>query len=224
LIKAENIQKYKILALLISIDFVFLVLAFFNKYTTYFNDWRFALTYDWGYAEIYQYLKEVYIAAAFLLFVYFRKFSGYFVWSGLFFYFFLDDAFQFHEKVGAIIAQNFNFETMFGLRAQDFGELIVYAGVGFIFFCFGILSYLKYDNFHKKVWRTLFVLIIMLVVFGVGFDMLHQVMENTNISIGIFRIGSLVGAMEDFGEMIVMSVIVWYTVVVYQKDKFHQLD
>jgi hypothetical protein len=224
LFKLGTLAKHKLLVALIFVDIGFLFLAFLNKYTIYFNDWRFALTYDWSYAEIYQYFKEVYIAAAFLLFAYSRKLPGYFVWSGLFLYFFLDDAFQFHETVGGIIAENLNFETMIGLRAQDIGELIVYAGVGFIFFSFGILSYLRCDDYHKKVWRTLLGLVVLLVVVGVGLDMLHQVIDSSGTSIGIFRIGSIIGAMEDFGEMIVMSLITWYTIEVYKKDKFHQLD
>jgi hypothetical protein len=54
----------------------------------------------------------------------------------------------------------------------------------------------------------------------VGLDMLHQVMETSNISIGIFRMGSLVGAMEDFGEMVVMSLCAWYTMVIYKREEF----
>jgi hypothetical protein len=222
LFKSGTLSKHKFLVALIFVDIGFLFLAFLNKYTIYFNDWRFALTYDWSYAEIYQYIKEVYIAAAFFLLAYFRKFPGYLVWSGLFFYFFLDDAFQFHETVGGLIANNLNFETMFGLRAQDFGELIIYACVGLIFFCFGILSYLRCDDYHKKVWRTLLGLVVLLVFVGVGLDMLHQVIDSSGTSIGIFRIGSLIGAMEDFGEMIVMSLCAWYTTVVYKKEEFYQ--
>jgi hypothetical protein len=220
MVKFGNIPKCRLLVVLVFIDIIFLFLAFLNKYTIYFNDWRFALSYDWSYAEIYQYVKEIYIAAAFLLFAYFRKMPGYFVWSGLFFYFFLDDAFMIHETVGGIIANQINFETMFGLRAQDFGELTVFASVGFIFFCSGILFYLRCDDVHKKVWRTLLILIVLLVVFGVGFDMVHQIFESSNTYIGIFRIGSIIGAIEDFGEMIVMSLCAWYTTVIYNKEEF----
>ena len=220
--KVEKNSKYLyLLVFLVFIDTCFLILAFFNKYTIYYNDWRFFMGYDWSYGEIFKYCKELTVLIIFLLIGFHKKLWKYLFWSGVFLYIFLDDAFQIHERVGGVIADSLGFETLLGIRAQDFGELFVFGSFGTFFFIFGILVYLRLDVFHKKIWKNLFLLIVMLAGFGIGFDILNELFDDTTVSIGMFRIGALFGALEDFGEMVVLSFIVWYSTVVY-KTKIEQ--
>ena len=215
--KFEKHYKYfYLLFFLVLIDVCFLILAFLHKYTIYFNDWRFFMAYDWSYGEIFKYSKELTVLIIFLMVGFNKKLWKYLFWSGVFLYIFLDDAFQIHERIGNVIAGALGFETLYGIRAQDFGELSVFGSFGAFFFIIGIMVYLRLDGFHKKIWKNLFLLMVLLVVCGIGFDILNELFDDSAISIGMFRIGTLFGALEDFGEMVVLSFFVWYSTVVYK--------
>ena len=62
-------------------------------------------------------------------------------------------------------------------------------------------------------------LIILLVICGIGFDMVHSIFSYKDYAIGPITISSIFGAIEDFGEMIVMSCLTWYTVNLYRREK-----
>lgn len=215
----ENKRSVKILYYLIAGDVAFLILALFQRYTGYCSDIRFSLTHDHSFAEFYQYSKELFIAVTFVRLSYLRRLPAYLVWSGLFTYFFLDDAFCIHENIGRIIVSGFGFTPTLGLRAQDLGELTVSAFFGLLFFCLVLLSFLRCDHSHRKIWKHLILLIVLLAICGIGFDMVHQIFSSTITVIGPITISSVLGAMEDFGEMIVMSLCAWYVVVLYRKEK-----
>ena len=89
MILIKNKSSAKILYSLIAGDVAFLILAVLQRYTGYFDDVRFSLTYDHSYAEFYQYAKELFIAITFVRLSYLRRLLGYLAWSGLFTYFFL---------------------------------------------------------------------------------------------------------------------------------------
>ena len=144
---------------------------------------------------------------------------GYLIWSELFAYFFLDDAFRIHENLGRFIVSDFGYGSTLGLRAQDFGELTVFAFFGLLFFALIFFTYLRCDHSHRKIWQHLMFLIVLLVICGIGFDMLHSLFSDKGFAIGPITISAVMGVMEDVGEMIVMSLCVWYVVTLYRKEK-----
>ena len=215
----KNKGSAKILYYLIAVDFAFLFLAVLQRYTGYFSDSRFNLTLDGSFAEFYQYSKEIFIAMTFVRISLLRRLPGYLVWSGLFMYFFLDDAFRIHENLGRLLVRSFGYGSTFGLRAQDFGELTVFAFFGLLFFSLILFSFLRCDLSHRKIWQHLMFLIILLVICGIGFDMVHSIFSDKGFAIGPITISSVIGAIEDFGEMIVMSLCTWYVVNLYRREK-----
>ena len=215
----KNKGSVKFLYLLIAIDFTFLFLAALQRYTGYFSYSRFNLTLDGSFAEFYQYAKEIFIAMTFARISHIRRLSGYLVWSGLFLYFFLDDAFRIHENLGRLLVRSFGYDSAFGLRAQDFGELTVFGFFGSLFFSLIFFSYLRCEHSYRKIWQHLIFLIILLVICGIGFDMIHSIFSDKGFAIGPITISSIFGAIEDFGEMIVMSLCTWYVVNLYKKEK-----
>jgi len=209
----------KLLYYLLAIDFIFLILAILQRQSGYFSDPRFNLTLDGSFAEFYQYAKELFIAMTFARISYIRRFSGYLVWSGLFMYFFLDDAFRIHENLGRIIVKNFGYGSSLGLRAQDFGELAVFGFFGLLFFTLILFSYLRCDDSRQKIWQHLMFLVMLLVICGIGFDMVHSIFSDKSFSLGPVTLSSVFGAIEDFGEMIVMSLCTAYIVNLYRREK-----
>jgi hypothetical protein len=130
----------------------------------------------------------------------------------------LDDAFCIHEQLGRIIVSDFGFAPTLGFRAQDFRELTVFAFFGFVFFSLILFSYLRCDQSHRKIWKDLTFLIVLLTICGVGFDMVHSIFSDKGFAIGPISISSILGAIEDVGEMIVMSLCAWYVVMLYRKE------
>jgi glucan phosphoethanolaminetransferase (alkaline phosphatase superfamily) len=128
----------------------------------------------------------------------------YSVLSLLFFYLLFDDSFEFHENFGATIAEFLNLQPAFGLRAVDFGELAVSAIAGALLMAALLVAFLLSDKTARRVARSIMAMIVVLVFFGVFLDMLDVLIESMGGSI-------IVRTIEEGGELIVMSVITWFT-------------
>ncbi|WP_175574395.1 hypothetical protein [Algoriphagus marinus] len=159
---------------------------------------------DMGYAEIYQYIKECWIVVLLFILAIDRRRIIYLSWSLLFMYLLFDDSLQIHERLGEYLAQYFELKPMFGLRAQDFGELGVSMLFGFLLFSFIGASYLVSDNLEKQISKRLFILVVLLACFGIFVDILHT-------AIPWDQVFELFGLLEDGAEMIIVSFIVWFT-------------
>lgn len=208
-------EAVKILFILFALDTILLLVHFIHKYYVFgdpntatwiagiLSSTAFSITQDRSIAEYIQYFKEIFICLTLLIMALRNKsFIG---WSILFLYFFADDMFSIHEILGLGLAESFNFPSIFGLRREDLGELTVTAVAGVIIFSLIIYGYLKenINGIRSKI-VILFAMVLALVVFGVGVDMFDVLFDN-------FIIKGLLSASEDFGEMIIMSLIVWKT-------------
>ena len=208
-------KKYALpfLFLILLVDFAFIVLHFINFYTPYLNDILFDLGVDRGYSEIYQYIKWLLIIILLINLSKIRRSLSYAAWGLFFSYFLLDDSLAIHERVGAYFAQNFNFIPPFGLRLQDIGELAITATVGIFLLTLLVLVYLNGQQAFKKFSQDLAILILVLVLFGVGVDMAHIM-----IKLGQ-QVDFILGAIEDGGEMLAASLILWYVYLVCLQNK-----
>lgn len=171
----------------------------------------FFLNNDAGYPELYQYVKEFWIAV--LLYLIYRRIRAglYLAWSALFFYFLLDDSVGIHEKVGELAWHTFNYSSAFGLRAQDFGELTVSALAGLTLASWIGLSYRRASALAQSVAKDLCVLVALLIVFGVFVDMLDIIL----LSQPTLHLMGL-SILEDGGEMLAMSLITAYSFQLYK--------
>ena len=193
-------ESTKFLFLLLLADFAFILIHGVYKMHLVSSP-LFSIEMDFGYAEVYQYIKEYWIVVLLLIVAIKRSRIVYFSWSSLFMYLLFDDSLRIHEKFGGYLVKYFEFQPMFHLRAQDFGELSVSMLFGFLLFTFIGASYLFSDHIGKQVSKHLFILVIFLAFFGVLVDLLH---------IAIPWGKSIFGLIEDGGEMLIMSIIVWY--------------
>jgi len=174
-----------------------------HTYTEYCGDPYYSLAKDRGYAEVFQYIKEYWIGLLFLYLAIKRRNFLYLSWSLLFGYLLLDDSFQIHEKLGSKVGSYFEFSPMLGLRAQDFGELIVSASFGSGFLGLIGLTYYFSDSSIKRTCRCLLVMLLVLVFFGIVMDMVDIMVKSPVWS-------PILGTVEDGGEMLIMSVIAWF--------------
>lgn len=162
------------------------------------------LDMDFGFAEIFQYVKFI-SSAALLVFLFTKdKTPIYLIWALFFLILFADDAFAFHEVYGAKFVRFFDVPGMFGLRAQDIGELAM-AGLIGLFLASTIFYTLLWGQKKAKQVTVHFILLVgILVFFGVGVDMLHSFLNHLP-GAGVLTM------IEDGGEMVAASLILWYS-------------
>jgi hypothetical protein len=207
-IKNTNLQTDKSASLLLwlclSADFAFIVLHIIYKTTTLLGSPFFSVKRDLGYSEFFQYMKFLWII---ILLVYIIKTTGswsYLSWVAVFLYFLVDDAFQVHEKIGQTLADKYDFIPPFNLRLQDLGELAVYAIAGVLLMLGLIWAYTRGSRNFKGISIDILLLVSILVFFGVVVDM-----AEITSSLGIF-VKETLGLIDDGGEMIVTSFMLWY--------------
>lgn len=205
-------ERHKLLILLILVDLAFIAIHILHKYSGLLPGYLFNIEYDNGYAEVFQYVKEFWIILLLLYLSIKRSKFLYFSWALIFCFFILDDAFQAHEKLGGTIFKPwlvdfFGRNSRFGLKFKDYGELSVAVVAGTFFLALiGVSHYLSNDT-TRKVSRHLFILVVLLSFFGVGIDMIH---EHYWIHRSPTLVQNALGLVEDGGEMLIMSIILWY--------------
>ncbi|MFC5480453.1 hypothetical protein [Massilia suwonensis] len=175
-----------------------------QQLTPYLANPMFNIEMDNGFAETYQHFK---FATIILLFTYLclkRNIWSFVPWVLLFAYFLLDDAFQLHERLGSVIASGLSMPSYFGLRKQDLGELSVTAAAGLLILPSLLLAYYWGRPALRKIFHNLGLLLVLLVAFGVGVDMVHVVFMNHSL------ISPILALVEDGGEMLAISLFVWY--------------
>ncbi|MBM9605751.1 hypothetical protein [Desulfopila inferna] len=200
------------LILLLSGDLAFVMLHFINSLTPIYENPLLNLEKDRGYSEVYQYLKFLWIIII-LVFISFRNASlRYVLWALVFVYFLLDDALQLHERVGGYIAANLSLVPAFGLRLQDYGELAVSAAAVIIIFLPLAWAFRNGSRVFRKLSQDLALLIMILVFFGIVVDM-AQIAINAG-----WKVSFILGVIEDGGEMLSVSLIVWYAFLVMVRN------
>jgi hypothetical protein len=187
--------------LLLSTDFFFIILHVIINHTSPDNfDGLFLITTDRGYGEFFMYIKLAWIILLFAYILLTKKCIGYIAWIVVFTYFLVDDSLQIHETIGEFVSMRYDFQPFFHLRKQDFGELTASATAGAFLFAILSYAYLRAVPRFKKISIDLGFLVLVLVFFGVFVDMAHV----------IFQKWIDLGLVEDGGEKVTISIILWY--------------
>jgi hypothetical protein len=199
----HRFNNYKLLILLLLADIVFIILHILYVYTPHLPSRYFSLTFDGGHSEFFQYTKFFWIMVLFSVIAVRWRRLIYTIFSLLFLYFLIDDSFALHEGYGAFIADFFNFQPIFGLRAVDLGELAVSGFFGVLFLAAIGITYALSTPIDRRVTIEIIIMVILLGMFGVVFDMIEIMVQDVDIS-RILRI------FEEGGEMIVASFILFF--------------
>lgn len=199
---------------LIAVDVLFICLFFLAALTIFLgfdSDRPHAfLLEDWSFSEVYQYLKFIVVLVVLAQLSMTRSWH-YAAWIPLFFYLLLDDAAQFHERYGSRLAQSQDFPAVLGMRPADLGEITIAFVSAILAGGIIVVTYLKANATVRRHFKHLGALVVLLGVFGVGVDAAHQMIPDSNWF--TFVLGEVVFvALEDGGEMIMLSLILAYLV------------
>lgn len=188
-------------------DMVFIIVHIVNYYTL--DTSLFDITADRKLPEIFQYIK--YVLVCYLLFQGVGKYraKNFYAWMILYMYFLLDDSLRIHEKFGKFFYHNFDLPQMFGLAPDVYAELFSSFLAGLIIFPSLIWAYSRGSRFFRTFSHDLILLTGLFVFFGVVVDILA--------STGYLNNPLWPGVIEDGGEMVVASVLVWHVLRVIQE-------
>lgn len=196
-----------LLWLLIATDLAFCGIDLLHKYSPWASDWHFSIELDRSYAELFQYIKYLWLVLLLALLAFSRRAFLYLGWMLVFASLLTDDVFEVHEHVGTSLSVSLGLPGVFGLRPSDLGELLVAGMVGGSVVALIGLGYLRAAPVQRLLTRHLALLLVALGLFGVLIDTLH---------ISVFlatpeRSDWLVALalLEDGGEMITVSFMVW---------------
>ena len=196
-------HAFKLLLLLLSLDALFVALHVARVLLLPADSaafWQFSVNRDGSFSELFQYLKFS-LAAAGLLYLYaIHRAWTYVAWASVLAFALCDDALRIHEVMGRHVVRWLEITPAIGLRAQDFGELIVWGAVGIVAVGVLLAAYLRADSDLRRFSRRLTYRFALLVFFGLGLDLVHSALLGTSIR-GI-------AVTEDGGEMLAVSLIV----------------
>ncbi|MES2831833.1 MAG: hypothetical protein V4695_07575 [Pseudomonadota bacterium] len=202
-----------LLLMVVIADFLFVALHLLLFKTTLLSNPLLNIEMDKGYAELFQYLKYLWIILLLSSVCLKEKAVCYVPWVVLFAYFLLDDALGLHESAGYQIGTFLSFTPPFGLRPDDIGEFLVSVSAGLIILPLIVVAYLRSTRAFRKFSHDLILLVMVLVFFGVAVDMVHMALHD-HATIAFY-----LGVLEDGGEMLSLSLILWYAFLVLMRTQ-----
>lgn len=200
------------LVLLLLVDLLFCALHIMRWLDISSND-RFQLNFDHSFAEWWQYLKAGATALALAIMAARSRQPVYAAWALVFAYAMLDDSLMIHERGGDHFARLVGPASAFGLRAENFGELLVSALVGVPLMLLCWWAHRRSQALAQSHSRNLLWMFAVLLFFGILVDMAHVVL----ISSGVGFPGA--GMVEDGGELFAMSLAAAYSIGLLRRPR-----
>jgi len=206
-----------LLSLLVGADLVFFAIQFLLPFfPSMGNNPLLFIQKDGGYPEMYQYLKWFWIIILLIYMVKLKRSFCYGAWALVFTYFLCDDALRTREVIASKIAQKLSIIPPFGLRLQDLGELAVAGVVCALMVVLIALACWYGSKAFRKYSCDMLLLIVLLAFFGVfadlGYIILFQLFD--------WKVMLIVGVLEEGGEMLVASLILWYVFLQSLRDEY----
>ena len=191
--------------LLICADAGFTLLHLINVETGWLRGARISLEADGGAAEIFQYLKEFWVAVCMVVAFVSTRRAVYVSWALVFLFLLADDSLQLHENAGTWLGDLYAFPAPLGLRSKDVGELLFAAVIGLATLIGVGLPAWRGTEQCRRVSRDLGILVLSLAVVGIVLDVVHVIAY-----FGRSLLAQVLIVAEDGGEMIVMSAMTAY--------------
>jgi len=190
------------LLLLLSADIAFTILHIIkHAYVPNSSEWNVRVN---AYLDTYHFIKIFWIIVLLTYILKSTRCYGYGSWLLVFTYFLFDDALLLHQNLGDHIASSFGVYLPHALRLQPrFFELTVLAFAGMFLLTIAAWAYFRSSLTFRKVSKDLLLFIAALIFFGIIVDLANVI----NLRPSVLFVLDFV---EDGGETVVYSLILWY--------------
>jgi hypothetical protein len=204
-----------VLATLLLVDFLFLALHVCHVFAAHFwagslpADRSFSLEQERSYSEWYEYAKTLACMLTLALCYLRRQQPAYAALSVVFAILLADNALGLHEHAGTLLSGTFGWAgLLFDSGPQAMGELSFFLLLGLGTTVMLAAAFRRSGREHRATAGLCLLLILVLAGFGVGVDLLHAAVS------GWYRLDRLFGAIEDGGELVVLSGLVTVSVAI----------
>lgn len=206
----KNDQRSSLLLVsLLTLDVILISLHFLHRlafrgilHSAILSNTIFSMSEEAKLPDLFQYLKQLAIVLLLLLYAVRRKQRVFVAWAAIFGYLLIDDVIQIHEGIGFAL-QNYvpQIATINPADVAQSGFLILLSIV-----LFGISLLIIWQTRGENRWVSIHLMILLAVAafFGVLVDIVQGMVMN------IFGISGTVKIVEDGGEMLIISIILWY--------------
>jgi hypothetical protein len=162
---------------------------------------RLSLGFEWGYAEIFNYLQTLALVG-FLAAIASRTHQAlYLSWAAVFLLVAIDEALAIHQQFGSLMAAVMPLPPSFGLRPASLSETAAWLGGAMGLVALVAFGVRRAAPAHREIGWYFAWLFGLLVVFGVGVDLLHSLLRGT-----FFGISLVLEVVEEGGEMVSISL------------------
>lgn len=181
--------------------------------------WRWHISSDHSYLEMLGYVKLAIAVIALATIRRSRYWPVYPALVPLILFALFDDAFEIHERLGRRIAVALDFGGFAGLRGQDYGELIVWAGFGLLLAPVAIVGFVRSGPLDRGNVLILLGAFALLTFCGIVVDMVHVVVSVNLRASDNLRTASdtLLSALEDGGEQIALTLLCLLALLVHRE-------
>ena len=195
-------------------DGVYVGLHVLEKFGLYENV-RLLLWRERGFAEMFQYLKWLWLGGLCVLLALTPGLRGYLAWALMFVVLLLDDVGGLHETGGRWMVAHTDSARPWGLLpAQDLGELAVWVVSAMVLLPLLALSYWRSRASVRATMRVLVMLMVLLVLCGGVADMAYILIGES------VMLNSILTIVEDGGEMLAATLML---VVVFREVSLRAL-
>jgi hypothetical protein len=163
------------------------------------HDERFSISQERGFGEWFQYAQTTTATALLVLLAVRARALVLLTWAAIMAYVALDDSLQLHERAGVTVGGWLGVTEAVGLAAEELGQLIYQGSLGLVVVPLLVYSHFRATGPARKISVGLFLL-------GAAFVGCSIVADNLGLLLGVQPLNLL----EDGGELLVMSVTVWF--------------
>lgn len=198
-----------LLLALLAVDILLIGFSALHVFVDSFAGERFSIQTERGYGEIFQYIK--FLAAAALLGFFATRCSPpfYAVWSFVFGYLAVDDAFQFHERLGAALVDRLGLaQTVRGVGTASMGDVAAMAAIGIVIGAVVLWGYFQGGPRDRAIGRRLLVPVVLLGCAAVLMDAVRSLVHRLWMSRAVI-------ILEDGGEMAAASLALAYVAALW---------
>lgn len=175
-----------------------------------------ASTEDGSIGELYGHLQLLAAVVPLVLVWRATRVGVYAAWALIFTFLVVDDFFLIHEQVGKFLVATFSLPAVAGLRAQDLGELLVWAAAGVILAALLVVTHLRASPRYRNDSWLLAVATFILAFFAVALDMAAVIVKHLT---GRGTLASSINFVEAAGELVAMTLIFFVAVTIWARQR-----